>query len=56
MILFLARLATDNDYILFEVKDDGIGIPEDERKHLFDRFFRASSATNTEVARVQVLI
>lgn len=41
-------LATDNDYILFEVKDDGIGIPEDEQKHLFDRFFRASNATNIE--------
>lgn len=26
--------------------DSGIGIPEEEQKHLFDRFFRASNATN----------
>lgn len=29
------------------VRDEGIGIPEPEQKHLFDRFFRASNAVNT---------
>ena len=29
------------------VYDRGIGIPEAEQKHLFDRFFRASNAVNT---------
>jgi len=29
------------------VQDKGIGIPEAEQKHLFDRFFRASNAINT---------
>lgn len=29
------------------VQDNGIGIPEQEQKHLFDRFFRASNATNS---------
>jgi PAS domain S-box-containing protein len=28
------------------IKDEGIGIPEADKKHLFDRFFRASNATN----------
>ena len=28
--------------------DHGIGIPEDEHKHLFGRFFRASNVTNIE--------
>jgi PAS domain S-box-containing protein len=28
------------------ITDAGIGIPEEEQKHLFDRFFRASNATN----------
>jgi signal transduction histidine kinase len=28
------------------IADAGIGIPEEEQKHLFDRFFRASNATN----------
>ena len=30
------------------VRDQGIGIPESEQKHLFDRFFRASNATNIQ--------
>lgn len=30
------------------VYDQGIGIPESEVKHLFDRFFRASNATNIQ--------
>lgn len=29
-----------------EIRDEGIGIPESDQKHLFDRFFRASNATN----------
>ena len=32
----------------FSVEDYGIGIPQDEQKHLFDRFFRASNVTNIE--------
>lgn len=34
--------------ISFSVTDRGIGIPLDEQKHLFDRFFRASNVTNIE--------
>ncbi|MEP1096595.1 MAG: PAS domain-containing sensor histidine kinase [Cyclobacteriaceae bacterium] len=30
--------------VLCEVKDEGIGIPEEDHKHLFERFFRASNA------------
>lgn len=30
------------------VKDEGIGIPEEEQKNLFDRFFRASNSNNSE--------
>jgi PAS domain S-box-containing protein len=30
------------------VKDEGIGIPEDDKKHMFDRFFRASNAVNIQ--------
>lgn len=29
------------------VRDQGMGIPKSEQKHLFDRFFRASNAANT---------
>jgi len=30
--------------ISFSVQDEGIGIPENDQRHLFDRFFRASNA------------
>jgi PAS domain S-box-containing protein len=31
--------------VTFQIRDHGIGIPPDECKHLFERFFRASNAT-----------
>jgi signal transduction histidine kinase len=36
------------DYVIFKVKDNGIGIPDEDQKHLCDRFFRASNAVNIE--------
>ncbi|NBC24087.1 MAG: PAS domain S-box protein [Bacteroidetes bacterium] len=32
----------------FSVKDEGMGIPASEQKHLFKRFFRASNATHIQ--------
>jgi len=32
-----------NNNLMIEVSDNGIGIPENEQKHLFDRFFRATN-------------
>ncbi len=32
----------------FEVQDEGMGIPETEQKHLFERFFRAKNAINIQ--------
>jgi PAS domain S-box-containing protein len=34
--------------VFFYVADEGIGIPADDQKHLFDRFFRASNAGNIQ--------
>jgi PAS domain S-box-containing protein len=34
---------------LIEVADNGVGIPEDERLHLFERFYRTSGATRDAV-------
>jgi two-component system, LuxR family, sensor kinase FixL len=33
------------DRLVISITDKGIGIPEEEQYHLFDRFFRASNAT-----------
>jgi PAS domain S-box-containing protein len=41
-------LTTDNTEIKIEVKDYGMGIPEAEQKHLFERFFRAKNAINIQ--------
>jgi signal transduction histidine kinase len=41
------RLAkTDPDCVSLTVRDHGIGIPEDRREHLFERFFRAHTLGN----------
>jgi signal transduction histidine kinase len=41
-----------NEKVLdFSVSDEGIGIPDEDQKHLFDRFFRASNVTNIEGTR-----
>lgn len=37
-----------NDFLTLEVRDEGIGIPDDDKKHMFDRFFRATNATNIQ--------
>lgn len=34
--------------IILEVKDCGIGISEDDKKHLFERFFRGTNVTNIQ--------
>lgn len=36
-----------NDVVKISVQDSGIGIPTNEQKHLFDRFFRASNTVDS---------
>jgi len=38
----------ENDYYQFEIKDQGIGIPIEDQKYLFTRFFRAGNVTNIQ--------
>jgi two-component system sensor kinase FixL len=37
-----------DDFITIKVKDTGIGIPDDEHKYIFGRFYRARNAVNYE--------
>lgn len=39
---------TEGTNLHFVVKDEGIGIPPEDQKHMFDRFFRASNAGNVQ--------
>lgn len=34
----------EDEKIIFEIKDEGIGIPEKDQKHIFERYFRAENA------------
>jgi signal transduction histidine kinase len=46
------RLYRENGDVEIEVEDSGIGIAEDEQQFLFDRFFRASTATDGAIPGV----
>lgn len=37
-------LQSDDDVARFEITDTGVGVPQPEQHHIFDRFFRASNA------------
>ncbi|GAA4946330.1 hypothetical protein GCM10023314_19530 [Algibacter agarivorans] len=42
------KILQHQNHILIQITDQGIGIPEEEQKHLFERFFRANNAINIE--------
>lgn len=39
---------TQNDFVQIKVIDQGMGIPEKDQVHLFERFFRATNVTNIQ--------
>jgi signal transduction histidine kinase/CHASE3 domain sensor protein len=45
----VARTTTEGELAVIEVEDTGIGIPADEQSHLFERFFRSSTATEQAI-------
>lgn len=38
----------ENNTLIIGIKDQGIGIPDEDQKHLFERFFRAGNVTNIQ--------
>jgi signal transduction histidine kinase len=42
------KLSTDHEHTYIQVTDQGIGIPEEEHEHLFERFYRAKNVTNIQ--------
>ncbi|WP_353720775.1 ATP-binding protein [Dyadobacter sp. 676] len=42
------RMKISPGHIGIEVEDQGIGIPEQDQAHIFDRFFRAHNAGNAQ--------
>lgn len=38
----------NKDNVVVMIKDEGIGIPDEDQRHLFDRFFRASNVINIQ--------
>lgn len=42
------ELATDGDAAHLTVRDTGVGISEEDRKHLFEKFYRAESAKRVD--------
>jgi PAS domain S-box-containing protein len=43
-------LTADPDGVVLCVRDSGIGIPDEEQAHLFERFYRASEATTRAIS------
>lgn len=44
----VVAIGTSDSQVIISVKDRGIGIPEEEIKHIYDPFFRASNTKNYE--------
>ncbi len=42
------KIKLDSKGFIFEIKDEGIGIPYEDQKHIFERYFRAENALTNE--------
>ena len=40
------RVATDDDFLTVEVKDNGMGIAPEDQPHIFDKFYRGAARVN----------
>lgn len=44
----VVNASLENNHLVVSVKDNGIGISEEDQEHLFERFFRAKNAGNIQ--------
>ena len=42
------KISREDPYLRYDIVDDGPGIPPEEQKHLFEKFWRAKSSTGVE--------
>lgn len=42
------RTKVKGNEVIIEVEDNGMGIPEEDKTHMFERFFRAQNSTNIQ--------
>ena len=42
------KIKSNTKGFIFEIKDEGIGIPYEDQKHIFERYFRAENALTNE--------
>lgn len=46
--ILITTLLSKSKELIVKIKDEGIGIPKEDQKHLFTRFFRAHNAENIQ--------
>lgn len=44
----IVKIVSESSYIFISINDEGVGIPEDELKNIFEPFFRASNVRGIE--------
>jgi two-component system phosphate regulon sensor histidine kinase PhoR len=42
--------AAENNYSILSIKDNGIGIPDDQKHRVYERFFRVDSSRSSDIA------
>jgi len=45
----LIKLETKKERLVFSIEDHGIGIPSEDKRYVFEKFFRAKNAVQTDV-------